>query len=610
MAGLASTSPLRLGAIKSFSMRTTSIRAEWEGRLLDGKFPLLEWLGGSDDRGVFLTVLKGIQRAAVKLILAEPSEAVSYLARWDAAKPLTHPNLAPILETGRCEIEGTSLVYVVTEIAERVLSQFIQDRPLKVTEVKDILDPILDSLSYVHERGFVHGHIKPSNILIIAGELKISGDEFLVLPGIKNQLVNPILYDAPEVATGAVTAAADIWSLGMTVSEALMQRPPIWKRTDNIDPIVPDTLPKPFLGIVQDCLHTDPAQRCTLDDIRSRIATISVTPPAPQPARVTPEPPIRHKLEPDPEPDDSLRSNVTHRPWDDSSLPSDEPELAPARRNFREQPAEIPPAPALFSDIEEANLTRNPALPLMIGSVVLLGIVLLLLVQGNVINVKSLWHSVVQTATSASHSIHLAPAPPPSPSTPQDQNSSASSQLQSAAPQSAPDQSASSSGQSASSTDRSSNQSAPANAPAASAQTSPAPAPPVPMTGTSTPFRSQTAPAHRRAVSEPRPLETPSDGAVESRVLPQLSGTARESMSGPRQAVVRVTVSRTGSVEDVSYVSPGPGNYFARIAARAAQQWKFTPPNPDGRHPQPSVWVLRFRFTRGQTEVSANQESR
>lgn len=609
MAGFASTPALHLRAIKSFAMRTTSIRAEWEGRLLDGKFPLLEWLGGSDDRGVFLTVLKGIQRSAIKLILAEPSDAVAYLARWDTAKPLTHPNLAPILETGRCEIEGTSLVYVVTEIAERVLSQFIQDRPLKVTEVKDILEPILDSLSYLHEREFVHGHIKPSNILIIGGELKISGDEFLVLPGTKNQLVNPMIYDAPEVTTGAVTAAADIWSLGMTISEALMQRPPIWKRSGNIDPIVPDTLPQPFLRIVQDCLHTDPAQRCTLDEIRSRLASISIAPAAtPAAAKPIPSVPEPAPLEPEPDPGPRLR------PWQDNSFQSDEPELVAPRRSFREQPAEIAPAPALFSDIEEANLTRNPALPLMIGSIVLLAIVLLLLVQGNVINVKPLWQSVVQTATSAIHSIHPAQAPAsPSVQSPATPGSSPSATPPAQAPSSAPPSEPSPDHQSASSPAQpSSDQSAPANSPAAPAQTSPAQAPPAPMTGTSNPppSRNQATRAHRRAVSESGSLAVPSDGAVASRVLPQLSGTARESMPGPREAVVRVTVSRTGSVEDVSYVSPGPGNYFARIAVHAAEQWKFTPPNPDGRHPQPSVWILRFRFTRGQTEASANQQSR
>lgn len=619
-------------------MRTASIRAEWEGRILDARFPLLEWLGGSDDRGVFLTVLQGIQRAAVKLILAEPPEAVAYLARWEAAKSLSHPNLAPILEMGRCEIEGTSLVYVITEIAERVLSHFIQDRPLKVTEVNDILEPIIDALSYLHQKGFVHGHIKPPNILIIGGELKISGDEFLVLPGIKNQLVNPILYDAPEVATGPVTAAADSWSLGMTICEALLQRPPIWKRTGDIEPIVPDTLPAPFLRIVQDCLRIDPARRCTLEEIRSRLGSVSTTPAAPQQARTIPAPVSRvPELVPEPKnpfpledaPDDALRPRVDFSLQSDE--PDDEPDLVSTRRNSREHADELAAAPALFSEIEEANLTRNPALPLMIGSIVLLGIVAVLLVQGDVINVRPLWNSVVQTAASVIHSVRPAPAA----ATPSGQSASAPASAPNS-PQSAsptPDQSASAAGESAQSSNPSASsqpqQTAPSSAQSTpsssqlptSTSTSPAapaasaPSPSDSMGGTSNPpqpppARDQSGAAHRHATSEPAPSAAPSQGAVATRVLPDISQTARESMSGPREVVVRVSVSRSGSVNDASYVSPGPGNYFARISVHAAEQWKFTAPDPDGRHPQPSVWLLRFHFTRGQTEATATLEER
>lgn len=71
--------------------------------------------------------------------------------------------------------------------------------------------------------------------------------------------------------------------------------------------------------------------------------------------------------------------------------------------------------------------------------------------------------------------------------------------------------------------------------------------------------------------------------------------------------VLRVTVNRNGSVADVSYVSPGPGNYFARVAQRAALTWKFDPPLRDG-HAEPSVWRLRFFFSRRNVDVTASEE--
>ena len=79
-------------------------------------------------------------------------------------------------------------------------------------------------------------------------------------------------------------------------------------------------------------------------------------------------------------------------------------------------------------------------------------------------------------------------------------------------------------------------------------------------------------------------------------------------MHGPVEVTVRVTVNRSGSVADASYVSPGPGNYFARISQRAAEGWKFDPPQHSG-HPDSSVWLLRFYFSHGKTEVSETLES-
>ena len=95
-----SDGPVRLDRISSHE--DASIRAEWEGRLIDGRFALLEWLGGSEDRGVFLTVLQGVRKAAIKLIPAEGAEADELIARWEKARTLSHPHLMGVLETGRC----------------------------------------------------------------------------------------------------------------------------------------------------------------------------------------------------------------------------------------------------------------------------------------------------------------------------------------------------------------------------------------------------------------------------------------------------------------------------------------------------------------------------
>jgi len=80
-------------------------------------------------------------------------------------------------------------------------------------------------------------------------------------------------------------------------------------------------------------------------------------------------------------------------------------------------------------------------------------------------------------------------------------------------------------------------------------------------------------------------------------------------MRAPIVVILHLAVNRNGSVEDASYVSPGPGNYFAKIAQRAALQWKFDPPLSAGR-PQASSWELRFYFSRSNIEANAEERSR
>src|ERR1700680_4866574 len=141
----------------------------WEGRVVDGKFPLRHWLGGSEHSAVFLTERPGppSSKAAIKLIAADGAHAERQLSRGRAAAELSHPHLIRIYEAGRCRLDNTPLLYVVMEYAEEDLSQILPQRPPAPAEVTDLLPPVLDGLSYLHNQRFIHGRIKPSNVLAI-----------------------------------------------------------------------------------------------------------------------------------------------------------------------------------------------------------------------------------------------------------------------------------------------------------------------------------------------------------------------------------------------------------------------------------------------------------
>ena len=255
-------------------MITEAIRSDWAGRVMDGRFTLLQWLGGSELSAVFLTELPGpgSRKAAIKLIPADAGDEEARIAGWAAASRLSHPHLMRLLHFGSCQIGNARLLYTVTEYAEEILSEILPARPLTPAETAQMLDPVLDALSYLHGKGIVHGGLKPSNIMAVDDQLKLSSDSlhFAGQP-IRRHSAQGV-YDAPESAAGAISPAADLWSLGVTLVEALTQHPPLWERSREPEPLVPESIPQPLAGIVRECLRTDPERRCTLGGVKARLS--------------------------------------------------------------------------------------------------------------------------------------------------------------------------------------------------------------------------------------------------------------------------------------------------------------------------------------------------
>src|SRR4051812_36992874 len=240
----------------------------WEGLTVDGRFPLLEWLGGWADRCVFLTVRQSTHTANIKLIQASGADADACVARWEAAKTLPHPCLVEMMETGRYRLNDTDVAYVVSEKAETFLSGIVPRKALAPAKLTEILLPVVDALAFVHENGFVHGSVKPSSIALIHDEWKLSSDE-MARSGEPLKLNRELdTYDAPELGSGMVTPAADMWSLGMIVVEACSQRTPVWNRDVAGDLGVPDWLPQPFQEIARECIRWDPAARISIAEVK------------------------------------------------------------------------------------------------------------------------------------------------------------------------------------------------------------------------------------------------------------------------------------------------------------------------------------------------------
>jgi len=592
-------------------METASFGSGLEGRVVEGQFPLLERLEGSGNSVSFLTLLQGSKEAVIQLISPDGAEADAYVAQWEFAKVLSHPHLTRVFEAGRCVINGSDLVYVVTERSHATLSKIVQKRALTADSVREMFRPVLKALSYLHQNGVVHGYINPTTILLADLEPKLSAANLLKAGSATRSIPGSGDYDAPELRHGGITGAADIWSIGMTLWEAMTQSLPRWDMSTNPEPIVKESLPSPIREIVQDCLRVDPLRRCAISDILERLGetkTVGETKAVEDAKALADTKAVEEtKAVADTKAVAETESVVETKsvgktkfvgkvksvPLSDEPIPvkKDQPARAKAPISASKAPINDKPERFVFADEEfededEFEDEEYPESPLFSRSIShleethhsrwwVIPVVLLLLGVIAFFSIRSFRERVSKIASALENQN----APARSEPVPQDQ---------SAVP--AP----------------------PVANPTESAKTEPEPKP---QPETTPQAETQTPPAVAEPLPEPppAPVQVPvaqpnASGLVAKQVLPTISPGARNGIRGTVEVAIRVSVNTDGAVSNAAYVSPGPGNYFARLAQRAALSWEFTPPRRNG-NPERSVWMLRFHFTRETTEADATEES-
>jgi TonB family protein len=274
------------------------------------------------------------------------------------------------------------------------LSQVLSERALTAGETGDVLEPVLEVLTFLHGDGYVHSRLKPSNILAVGDKLKLSSDDICRFGEAWDSARKPAAYDAPEIVRGKFAAPGDLWSLGMMLVEALTQRLPVFDSKQPPAPIVQDTLPAVFRDIAENCLIRDPERRWTVAEVSARIhgtaPVVVQKPPANTNFMAEAEPEVRReampevRYEPEPEAPREVKTDapktwlyvgvlaavvlvliaifvlpkLLHRQSDEPS-PSAEAS-APAAAPVPQSPIETPP-PAAQSSPAPAN--PQPAAP-------------------------------------------------------------------------------------------------------------------------------------------------------------------------------------------------------------------------------------------------------
>lgn len=261
---------------------------QWEGHVVDGRFALREFRGSTDHSAVFVTSFGNLQEKAALKLLPYPAAggAQLFLKRWERTAQLAHPHLLRLLACGSCNLSDAQFLYVVTEFADENLAQILPGRPLTVQEAEFMLRSTLEVLVYLQGAGLVHAGLKPANLMAVGDSLKLSSDSIRP-PGDRGATPRlPSPYDAPELASTGPSSAADVWSLGMTLVEAVTQKVSPLAAFREGDAFLPEGTPPIFLEIARQCLRLDPERRWTPQEIAAHLLPSS--PPARSKARLLP----------------------------------------------------------------------------------------------------------------------------------------------------------------------------------------------------------------------------------------------------------------------------------------------------------------------------------
>ncbi|MGH9626754.1 MAG: protein kinase domain-containing protein [Bryobacteraceae bacterium] len=240
-----------------------------EGQIIDGTYELKQYLGGNESSGVFRTEHDD-RRAAIKLVAADSEEVRRrQLEYWDQAAPHKHSNLIEIFATGESFAGGRPVVYLVCEHSDDDLSQVIRERALEADEARDVVNAAVAALGFLQRKDLVHGRLKPSNVLAVGERVKLSSDSIVHAGEMPLVPAEPDAYTPPEGRSHGITAAGDVWALGIMSYEMLTgRRPANPARFTNreLAPLDPE-----LREVIVRSLHSDPEQRWTAGQIANHL---------------------------------------------------------------------------------------------------------------------------------------------------------------------------------------------------------------------------------------------------------------------------------------------------------------------------------------------------
>jgi len=191
----------------------------------------------------------------------QPGFRERFLRESRLAARLDHPSVVPVYDARE---EDGELIVAMRLVEGGDLRRLIdREGPLEPSRAIDLLAQVADALDAAHAAGIVHRDVKPHNILV-EGERAYLSDFGLAKAfeetgaGSGASIVGTVEYMSPEQWRGErVDPAADVYSLGCVLYEALTGIAPFARKEAGTEP----ELPRGMDEVIERAVAKDPAQR-------------------------------------------------------------------------------------------------------------------------------------------------------------------------------------------------------------------------------------------------------------------------------------------------------------------------------------------------------------
>ena len=263
-----------------------------QGDVLAKKYEVDTALGSGPQGGTWLArSLQGPKKYAIKYLSGPAAPDAAAAALVQKVNEIASDGLVPIVDTGTHQGQRwLAYEYVEGDSLRRLLDEYAgQRKTFTLQEACQIVVKALEAVDAAHQRGVVHRHLKPTNVLVqsravgpgqgkIVRTIRVAGLGF-------SELVNPTVlqdaalergfggYLAPELSSPSSggTPQSDVYSAGVMLYELLCGQTPMG--TYLAPTQIRDDLPKHVDDIVDLALAANaedryPTARDMINDIQ------------------------------------------------------------------------------------------------------------------------------------------------------------------------------------------------------------------------------------------------------------------------------------------------------------------------------------------------------